>query len=467
TPTVQPPAEPEKVIIALNDNKNTKYAITFDGRTGNTWHYTVYELRGRDLSHWDLGIGSCLDRIVNASPGGAEMGVDGSTGFYGIKWDVSDGFSSGSFAITLDGDYPAGTVEALVKGGPNSATGQITGPICDDAQSQTTAAAASAPDDDTTYTTFATYASEAPDPGPVTIELLDNKNSTYEVTMVQKRGNTWTYRVREVRGRDLSHWNLGIGTCLDHIVSTSPGGAEMGTDGSTGFYGIKWDVSDSFEDAQFSITLDADYPAGTVEVLAKAGTKSKAEQIMGPICDGSVEPVEEMGPCLDTIDFETNAAGSPLSKGQIIDEEWAAWGIHVTTDRGPGHPAMIFDSTQPSGGDADLGTPNEDFGGPGDGEGGGVGEPGENNRAQGKVLIISEDGDMSDPDDNGSGGTILFTFDHPVQIDQVHILDIDDDEAGGWVAAYSDSGGQQLLTKVEMLGLGDNSFQVVPLYVSG
>ena len=32
-------------------------------------------------------------------------------------------------------------------------------------------------------------------------------------------------------------------------------------------------------------------------------------------------------------------------------------------------PAMIFDSSNPTGDDDDLGTPNEDFGGPGVGKG--------------------------------------------------------------------------------------------------
>ncbi|RME55372.1 MAG: hypothetical protein D6790_16040, partial [Caldilineae bacterium] len=171
------------------------------------------------------------------------------------------------------------------------------------------------------------------------------------------------------------------------------------------------------------------------------------------------------GLCLPTIDFETDAAGNSLTKGQTIDNEWAGWGVTVSaaaTAPGTG-PAMIFDSANPTGGDTDLGSPNQDFGGPGVGAGGESGMPGENSQPLKKVLIISEDGDANDPDDNANGGTITFTFDHGVRVDQVQILDIDNDEAGGAVTAYDATSGGNVIASAQMLGLGDNSFQVVPL----
>ncbi len=78
-------------------------------------------------------------------------------------------------------------------------------------------------------------------PGPIstTITLSDNVSSTYRVSFISQVGNTWTYSVTEVSGRDLSHWNLGIASCLDKITSYTPG-AQLGFDGSTGFIGIKW-----------------------------------------------------------------------------------------------------------------------------------------------------------------------------------------------------------------------------------
>ena len=168
--------------------------------------------------------------------------------------------------------------------------------------------------------------------------------------------------------------------------------------------------------------------------------------------------------CIEAIDFETDGEGTHLNAGQIIDNQWAKFGVTVSTGN-VGHPAMIFDSSNPTGGDYDLGTPNEDFGGPGVGTGGGSGEPGANAVALGNVLIISEDGDTSDPDDNAGGGTITFTFAHPVRVDQVGILDIDEGMAGR-ITAFDAGGG--IIGSVNMANsLGNNSVQTVGLGVAG
>ena len=128
----------------------------------------------------------------------------------------------------------------------------------------------------------------APDPTPgpdsVTIVLGDSQHSTYDISLVSHVGNTWTYLVEEVSGRNLSHWSLGIASCLDHITAYNPHGADIGRDGSTGFEGIKWDVSSHFSSGQFSFTLDDDYPEGTVEALAKASNNYATGDIAGPVC---------------------------------------------------------------------------------------------------------------------------------------------------------------------------------------
>ncbi|MGC8879601.1 MAG: SdrD B-like domain-containing protein [Anaerolineae bacterium] len=122
---------PTYASIPLNDNKNTVIDVAWLSVVDRTWTYTVTEVSGRDLSHWLLGIVTCVDpsHIVSATPG-YSVGYDGSTGFTGIKWDVEDPFKTGVFTFTLDTDYPAGTVEALVKAGNAFATGNIRGPIC-------------------------------------------------------------------------------------------------------------------------------------------------------------------------------------------------------------------------------------------------------------------------------------------------------------------------------------------------
>ncbi len=145
------------------------------------------------------------------------------------------------------------------------------------------------------------------------------------------------------------------------------------------------------------------------------------------------------------IDFDTDAAGTPLAAGTIVDDEFAALGVHVTTHDPANHPAMIFDSANPTGGDSDLETPGSGM---------------NNHIALGNILIVSEDGDQTDPDDDGSGGTLIFTFDDPVHIDDVHLLDIDSGESGGSVKLF-DAGGS--VRSVTIPPLGGNSFQVLAL----
>ena len=123
---------------------------------------------------------------------------------------------------------------------------------------------------------------------------------------------------------------------------------------------------------------------------------------------------------------------------------------------------MIFDSSAPTGGDRDLGTPNQNVGGPGIGTGGESGI-GANDVALGNILIISEDADASDPDDNFNGGTLIFTFDSPVMLDEIGLLDVDTREA---TLRLLDSSGQVILTK-QVDGKGNNSHQTVALDATG
>jgi uncharacterized repeat protein (TIGR01451 family) len=169
--------------------------------------------------------------------------------------------------------------------------------------------------------------------------------------------------------------------------------------------------------------------------------------------------------CLPYITFETNGGGADLPAGTVVDNEYASLGMHVTTNDPVNHPAMIFDTANPTGGDTDLGTPNQDFGGPGVGAGGGIGEPGANSVALGKVLIVSEDGNSANPNDYGGGGTIIFQFDFPVYVDAVAILDVDFGETGGSVKAFDAGGG--LIASAPIDDLGDNSVQTVTLGAVG
>tara|TARA_R110002124_G_scaffold42410_2_gene130513 strand:+ start:69 stop:3326 length:3258 start_codon:yes stop_codon:yes gene_type:complete len=113
------------------------------------------------------------------------------------------------------------------------------------------------------------------------------------------------------------------------------------------------------------------------------------------------------------IDFNDQSAGT------IIDGQYSSQGVTIGSINNDGsvdtkNPAMIFDSSKPTGGDWDLKTDN-----------------------LGKVLILSEDRDSSDPDDNACGGKFLFTFDNEVTVDSITLLDV---EEGAWIKLYDEDG---------------------------
>ena len=85
--------------------------------------------------------------------------------------------------------------------------------------------------------------------------------------------------------------------------------------------------------------------------------------------------------------------------------------------------AMIFDSSNPTGGDYDLASPNAAFGGPGVGSAGTADSIFPNDSPQGMILMISADENSGNPNDNGFGGILTFTFDPPLNISTIGLLD--------------------------------------------
>lgn len=104
------------------------------------------------------------------------------------------------------------------------------------------------------------------------------------------------------------------------------------------------------------------------------------------------------------IDFEGFEAGDIVSTVVPNDGCDGSIGVFAENPNLSGNSAMIFDSSNPTGGDFDLGTPNEFYGGPGISDEDN-GENTGNETALGKVLIITEDGDATDPDDSYVAGT--------------------------------------------------------------
>lgn len=232
----------------------------------------------------------------------------------------------------------------------------------------------------------------------------------------------------------------------------------------------------------FTSTDGENFPPGVFLVSAQGIDLSnlnawKFENDVCPV-NAAGEPVCSL--CPPTIDFETDAQGVPLAEGERLDEQWADWGIHITTNN-PNSPAMVYDSACPggcSGQDVDLGSPNECYGGPGvagnpnpSDPGGPCGSGASNDTALDNVMIISEDNDANDPDDDAGGGEIVWTFDYPVYIDHIELLDLESTETAR--VFFYDQYGDPLVYDTNndpglpLLGEGDNSFATADSKVGG
>jgi hypothetical protein len=197
------------------------------------------------------------------------------------------------------------------------------------------------------------------------------------------------------------------------------------------------------------------------------------------VCDGAGncvgEPVEGL---MEVIDFEGLIGGEVVSS---VDAVSGLGPIHVfgtnsNFDEGT-NAALAFDSAcigGCTGADTDLGTPNEDFGGPGIGEGGEAGSSFRNSLPQGKIAIIAEnlvdddgDGLVDDPDDQG-GGAVGLTFDFstigPVSVHEITVIDVETTEMMPLVEMFDGEGNlvqSQTLPATGNNGVASRAFEVV------
>ena len=144
---------------------------------------------------------------------------------------------------------------------------------------------------------------------------------------------------------------------------------------------------------------------------------------------------------LPELNFDADAFGNELQAGTLISNQWAALGINISSSRPGTNPAMIFDSANPTGGDVDLATSD-----------------------QGNVLIISEDGDSSDPDDNARGGTLIFDFDRPTDVAEVGLLDVESNQTTQ-IRLYDSNG--DLIKVITSTGRADNLQQAIDVSAEG
>ncbi len=195
-------------------------------------------------------------------------------------------------------------------------------------------------------------------------------------------------------------------------------------------------------------------------------TTAAAQTSLAPDASRTLSPVPSLSRgVLEAIDFEG------LVPGTIVSEVFGNAGtgpIQVNAMNpsfGDTNAAVIFDSANPTGEDEDLGTPNEDFGGPGIGENGGAGSPFANNTPLGHLLIVAEDlvdannDDLiDDPDDaDRLGAPITFDFAElgSVTIHGLTLIDVEADEPFA-TADFYEAVTDILLGSVQMTSPGDN-----------
>jgi hypothetical protein len=159
------------------------------------------------------------------------------------------------------------------------------------------------------------------------------------------------------------------------------------------------------------------------------------------------------------IDFENFNAGDIVSEIPITDPFENAQVSGITMAFPNSNAAMIFDSSNPTGGDFDIGTPNELYGGPGIGQGGAS-----NDTALGNVLILSENLNSNDPDDIFElGARFLFDFstNDAVILNSFDILDIEESQNPTIVTLFDAD--NSILFSQEISPGGDNSKTTVDL----
>ncbi len=181
---------------------------------------------------------------------------------------------------------------------------------------------------------------------------------------------------------------------------------------------------------------------------------------------------------VDVLDFES------IDPGCVVDSIHGAGGTGPVLVNGvnptlAGNLAVIFDSSAPTGGDVDLGTPNETctVAGPGEGIAGEMGMPFENCIAKGNLLIVDENGGaaadgtcpsgfaIADPDDaDVVGASLNFDFSAlgSVVIDSITILDTEPDEEDPAVVTLFD-GAMVEITTESLPTPGDNGVAQVSL----
>jgi hypothetical protein len=128
-------------------------------------------------------------------------------------------------------------------------------------------------------------------------------------------------------------------------------------------------------------------------------------------------------------DFES------FSPGDVVEQIVPGNGMKIKVlGKGCSGDAMVFDSASPTGGDSDLFTEDK-----------------------GNILILSEDGDASDPDDCKTGGVLKFKFVQHAFVSSVGLLDHDE---GARILVFKPWGASYA---IDVPPTSDNGYESIPI----
>ena len=147
--------------------------------------------------------------------------------------------------------------------------------------------------------------------------------------------STWSYTlVWNGEPHALSHFTIGLcdNPAAELVGETTPPGASIGPDGSTGLFGIKWEFNDDFpanRPVTFSFTLSRPYAVTMTSFITKAGSvNDNFVQIEGPGCDIARPAISIDKSCAadvwlgDSIEYTitvTNSGNVPLANVMLSD----------------------------------------------------------------------------------------------------------------------------------------------------
>lgn len=143
-----------------------------------------------------------------------------------------------------------------------------------------------------------------------------------------------------------------------------------------------------------------------------------------------------------------------------------SWGVIISSNFSNLTP-VLFNSSSPTCGDWDLGSPNEAFGGPGKvtvgnkSPAGNISSEYANDRALGMIIITQESHSRCVPDDNAEGGDILFEFSNTTFVTSVGMLDIEEVRGPSFIQTLDENG--EILSTTSFVAAGDNTLQTITI----